>query len=63
MACALTLLKEAKKRRRSPHGLLYQRNRRRKLGIPSKKMSVMDYLKYQRALKKSRRKYKRAWGT
>ena len=58
----MELYKLAKKRRQGPHGLLYQRNRRRKLGIPAKKMSVTEYIRYQRALKKSRRKYKRAWG-
>jgi len=55
---ALSLLKEAfEGRKRNHHSVLYYTNRRRQMGLPKRHMTIEQYIKYQKAMRKAKRDY------
>jgi len=56
------LNKVASTKRKRPHGIMYYHNRRKELGLPSRKMTTMEYLKYKKAFRKAKRNYNHVRG-
>ena len=51
------LLKLAERKRRRPHSIMWYHNRRKQLGLPPKRMSTLEYMRYKKAFKKAKREY------
>ncbi len=39
------------------HGIMFYHNRRKAMGLAPKRMSSMEYMRYQKAFKKAKRQY------
>ena len=56
------LYKVANQRKKRPHSIMWYHNRRKELGLPPRHMTTLEYIKYQKAFKKAKRRYNQVRG-